>query len=65
MDWHRPCLRCVNEKCNKQLTPGSHSVASHFNFYFRKIQISKKNFVLKKHAQIMAFKVYGMKELTN
>ncbi|KAL3982724.1 Cysteine-rich protein 1 [Acanthocheilonema viteae] len=26
MDWHRPCLRCVNEKCNKQLTPGNHSV---------------------------------------
>uniref|UniRef100_A0A9J2Q2C1 Cysteine-rich protein 1 n=1 Tax=Ascaris lumbricoides TaxID=6252 RepID=A0A9J2Q2C1_ASCLU len=24
-DWHRPCLRCSNEKCNKTLAPGSHS----------------------------------------
>ncbi|VDM38700.1 unnamed protein product [Toxocara canis] len=24
-DWHRPCLRCANDKCNKTLAPGSHS----------------------------------------
>uniref|UniRef100_A0AC35U648 LIM zinc-binding domain-containing protein n=1 Tax=Rhabditophanes sp. KR3021 TaxID=114890 RepID=A0AC35U648_9BILA len=23
-DWHRPCLRCCNEHCNKVLTAGAH-----------------------------------------
>uniref|UniRef100_A0A914Y1F6 LIM zinc-binding domain-containing protein n=1 Tax=Panagrolaimus superbus TaxID=310955 RepID=A0A914Y1F6_9BILA len=24
-DWHRPCLKCDNEKCGKTLSAGSHS----------------------------------------
>ncbi|CAI4229500.1 unnamed protein product [Auanema sp. JU1783] len=24
-DWHRPCLRCANNQCNKTLSAGSHS----------------------------------------
>jgi|UniRef100_A0AC35EU60 hypothetical protein len=24
-DWHRPCLKCDNEKCGKTLAAGSHS----------------------------------------
>lgn len=66
MDWHRPCLRCVNEKCNRQLTPGSHSVASHSDFHFQNIQIFKMNFVFKKkHEQAIILELYDIKHLTN